>query len=159
MDPLLKTLRSQARLDDAELASLLDLSEAEVAARIADYEERGIIRGYQAILNEDELDGIGVTALIEVKLEPQRDGGFDRSAARVSKFAEVSSAFLVSGNFDLLLFVEGETLQDVAQFVAEKLATVPGVTSTATHFMLRTYKHRGVLMTQEEGYERLKVSP
>lgn len=160
MDELLKTLKAQARLGDRELAQLLDLTEEEVAAKIAEYEARGIIRGYQAILNEDELDMSSVTAVIEVKLQPEGKGGFNRLADLVSRFPEVDSVFLMSGNFDLLLFVEGKKIQDVALFVSEKLATISGVTSTATHFMLRTYKRRGVIMSQEGGsHERLRVSP
>jgi DNA-binding Lrp family transcriptional regulator len=94
-----------------------------------------------------------------VKIQPEREGGFDRIASRIAKFDEVTSLFLMSGGYDLLIFVEGRSLREVAQFVAEKLATLQGVTSTATHFMLKTYKEQGVLMLDEEENERLKVSP
>lgn len=159
MDDLLQSLVANARLDNATLAKTHGLAEAEVAERIADYEQRGIIKGYQAILNEDQLDGGRVTAVIEVSMTPERGGGFDRTAARIAKFPQVSSMYLMSGDFDLMMFVQGDTLQEVAQFVSEKLSTIPGVTGTATHFMLKTYKHRGVLMHSEEAHERLKVSP
>jgi len=158
MDDLLQSLVANARVDNATLAKTLGLTEAEVVERIAEYEERGLIKSYQAILDEDKLPG-RVTAVIEVSMTPERGGGFDRTAARIAKFPQVSSMYLMSGDFDLMMFVQGSTLQDVAQFVSEKLSTIPGVTGTATHFMLKTYKHRGVLMQTEEAHERLKVSP
>ena len=159
MDDILKLLHHNARMTHADIATALDRPEAEISAAITDYEARGIIRGYHAILDVDALPSRGVRAVIEVNLQPEREGGFNRTAMRISKFPEVSSAHLMSGSHDLLLFVEGETLQDVAGFVSEKLATMPGVKGTATSFMLKTYKHRGLLMHKEEGDERLKVSP
>ncbi len=138
---------------------MLNLSVAEVNERIADYEKRGLIRGYQAILNEDELSQDKVTAVIEVKVTPQREGGFDTIAQRISRFPEVRSAYLMSGSYDLLLFVEGRTLREVAGFVSERLSPLEGVLSTATHFMLKTYKRFGVLMQAEVSDERLTVSP
>jgi len=159
MDDLLQSLIANARSDNATLAKTLGLSEAEVVERIAEYEERGIIKSYQAILDEDKLNGGKVTAVIEVSMTPERGGGFDRTAARIAKFPQVTSMYLMSGDYDLMMFVQGDTLQEVARFVSEKLSTIPGVTRTATHFMLKTYKHRGVLMQTEEAHERLKVSP
>jgi DNA-binding Lrp family transcriptional regulator len=100
-----------------------------------------------------------VCAAIEVKITPEREGGFDRVAARIGRFPEVESLFLMSGGYDLLVFVKGETLREVALFVNEKLATLQGVLSTVTHFMLKTYKDQGVLMESEKTDERLKVSP
>jgi DNA-binding Lrp family transcriptional regulator len=144
---------------DELLKILLGLSAAEVAARIADYEHKGVIRGYQAILDEDKLDLDKVTAVIEVKVTPQREGGFDTIAERISRFPEVRSAYLMSGTYDLLLFVEGRTLREVAGFVSERLSPLEGVLSTSTHFMLKTYKRFGVLMSEEKSDERLTVSP
>ena len=138
---------------------MLGLPAAEVSQRIADYEKRGVIRGYQAILNEDQLDLDKVTAVIEVKVTPQREGGFDTIAERISRFPEVRSAYLMSGTYDLLLFVEGRTLRDVAAFVSERLSPLEGVLSTSTHFMLKTYKRFGVLMHQPGSDERLTVTP
>jgi DNA-binding Lrp family transcriptional regulator len=132
---------------------------AEVNARVAAYERSGVIRGYQAILNEDQLDLEKVTAVIEVKVTPQREGGFDNIAQRISRFPEVRSAYLMSGAYDLLLFVEGRSLREVAGFVSERLSPLEGVLSTATHFMLKTYKRFGVMMNQESTDERLTVSP
>ena len=130
-----------------------------VNQRIADYEQRGVIRGYQAILNEDEIDLDKVTAVIEVKVTPQREGGFNTIAERISRFPEVRSAYLMSANYDLLLFVEGRTLREVAGFVSERLAPLEGVISTSTHFMLKTYKRLGVLMYNKRSDERLTVTP
>ena len=159
MDELLKILQANALESRENIARMLDLPLAEVNQRIADYEKRRVIRGYQAILNEDQLDLDKVTAVIEVKVTPQREGGFDTIAQRISRFPEVRSAYLMSGTYDLLLFVEGRTLREVAAFVSERLSPLEGVLSTSTHFMLKTYKRFGVLMHQESSDERLSVSP
>src|SRR5271169_2412535 len=146
MDELLKILQTNALESRENIARMLGVPAAEVAARIADYEKRGVIRGYQAILNEDQLDQDKVTAVIEVKVTPQREGGFDTIAHRIAGFPEVRSAYLMSGTYDLLLFVEGHNLRQVAAFVSERLSPLDGVLSTSTHFMLKTYKRLGVLM-------------
>ena len=159
MDELLKLLRKNALETPANLAKLLGTSEEEVRARIAEYEESGVIRGYQAIVDEDQLDLERVRAVIEVKVTPERGGGFDRVAARIGRFPDVDSLFLMSGGYDLLVFVKGGNLKDVALFVSEKLATIDGVISTSTHFMLKVYKDQGILMESEKEPERLKVSP
>ena len=159
MDELLKILQSNALESRENIGRMLGVDAAEVDARIADYEKSGVIRGYQAILNEDQLDLDKVTAVIEVKVTPQREGGFDTIAQRISRFPEVRSAYLMSGTYDLLLFVEGRTLREVAAFVSERLSTLEGVLSTSTHFMLKTYKRFGVLMHQEHSDERLSVTP
>src|SRR5579862_7021559 len=159
MDELLKLLQTNALESPENLARMLGLPTAEVSVRIADYEKRGVIRGYQAILDEDQLGLDKVTAVIEVKVTPQREGGFDTIAQRISRFPEVSSAYLMSGTYDLLLFVEGRTLREVAGFVSERLSSLEGVLSTSTHFMLKTYKRLGVLMHQESSDERLSVTP
>lgn len=159
MDELLKLLKKNALETPENLAKMLNIPVAEVKNRIADYEKSGVIRGYQALVNEDQLDLARVTAVIEVKVTPEREGGFNHVADRISKFPEVQSVYLMSGAFDLLLFVSGKDLKEVAFFVSEKLATIKGVISTATHFMLKTYKDHGVLMTKQDEFERLKVSP
>jgi DNA-binding Lrp family transcriptional regulator len=130
-----------------------------VDQRIAHYEKAGVIRGYQALLNEDQLDLDKVTAVIEVKVTPQREGGFNTIAERISRFPEVRYAYLMSGTYDLLLFVEGRNLHQVASFVSERLSPLEGVISTSTHFMLKTYKRLGVMMHAEQSDERLAVSP
>jgi len=110
-------------------------------------------------LNEEKLGVDLVRAVIEVKITPERGGGFDRLAERIAKYAEVNSCYLMSGGYDLLVVVEGKTLRELATFVAEKLATIQGVLSTATHFMLKPYKEQGVLMAREHNDERLAVTP
>jgi len=131
----------------------------EVKTQIAGYEKEGVIRAYQAIVNEEKLDASLVTTVIEVKVTPESEGGFDRIATRISRFPEVEAVYLMSGTFDLLLFIKGRTMHEAAGFVSEKLATMQGVTSTATHFMMKTYKQNGILMHTGEDDERLKVSP
>lgn len=159
MDELLKLLKENALETPENLAKVLGVSVDEVKSEIAAYEARGIIKGYKAIVNEDELELDKVTAVIEVKICPQREGGFNVTADRISKFSEVESLYLMSGTFDLLIFISGRTLNEVASFVSNKLSTLDGVTATATHFKLKTYKKDGILMHSEGEYERLKVSP
>ena len=159
MDELLKLLRQNAMETPESLARLLAIPESEVRARIREYERKGVIRGYHAVVNEDALDLEVVHAAIEVKITPEREGGFDRLASRIARFSEVDSVFLMSGGYDLLVFVSGRTLKEVASFVAAKLSTLEGVVSTATHFMLKPYKDHGILMEEKDTHERLKVSP
>jgi DNA-binding Lrp family transcriptional regulator len=159
MDSLLKLIRENAAWKAADLAAMLNLSEKEVTARIKGYEADGVILGYRAILNEEKLGVEAVRAVIEVKITPERGGGFDRLAERIAKYSEVRSCHLMSGGYDLLVVVEGNSLREVATFVSEKLATVQGVISTATHFMLKPYKEQGVLMKQDVNEERLAVTP
>ena len=159
MDTLLKLLQENASLKTADLAVMLGLPEAEVAAKIKAYERDHVVLGYRAILNEEKLGLNRVRAVIEVKITPERGGGFDRLAERIAKYQEVSSCHLMSGGYDLLVFVEGADLKQVANFVSEKLSTVQGVISTATHFILKPYKETGVLIKDSAGDERLAVTP
>ena len=159
MDPLLKLLHENAALKPVQLAAMLSLPEAEIAAKIKDYEAGHVILGYRTVLNEEKMGVDLVRALIEVKITPERGGGFDRLAERIAKYSEVRSCYLMSGGYDLLVMVEGATLREVATFVSEQLATIQGVISTATHFMLKTYKEQGVLMTREQNDERLPIAP
>lgn len=159
MDELLKLLRDDASLTPAQLAPMLRMSEDDVAAKIKGLEEDKTILAYHAVLNEEKLAVDDVRAVIEVKITPERGGGFDRIAHRIAKYSEVSTCYLMSGAYDLLVVVEGSDLKKVASFVSEKLATIEGVLSTATHFMLKTYKQQGVLMHGEKNEERLAVTP
>jgi DNA-binding Lrp family transcriptional regulator len=159
MDPLLNLLRENAALTPAQLSKMLNLPEAEVGAKIKAYEKDQIILGYRTIVNEEKLGVDRVRAVIEVKITPERGGGFDRLAERIAKYAEVRSCYLMSGGYDLLVVAEGNSLREVATFVSEKLATVQGVLSTATHFMLKPYKEQGVLMAIDQNVERLAVAP
>ncbi|MEC8928317.1 MAG: Lrp/AsnC family transcriptional regulator [Verrucomicrobiota bacterium] len=159
MDELLKILRDNASLSHAQLAGMLNSTEADVAAKIESYEKDEVILGYRTVLNEDKLNLEIVRAVIEVKITPEREGGFDRVALRISKFNEVHSCYLMSGGYDLLVIVEGIDLRTVSTFVAEKLATMSGVISTATHFLLKPYKEHGILTSGEYSDEKLAVTP
>ena len=159
MERLLELLKANARTPVESLARQLGEPAADVEARLRDYEKRGIIRGYQALINTERLDDDSVRAVIELRIRPAQDGGFDRLANRVGRFDEVESMFLMSGGYDLLLFVRGRNLQEVARFVSSKLANMEGVLSTATHFMLKTYKDQGVMLEQWNHDERLQVTP
>ena len=159
MDALLRALRDNAASTPEQLAAQLDLTKEEVVTKIKAYEAAHVILGYRTILNEEKLGVETVRAVIEVKITPEREGGFDRIAERVAKYREVRSCYLMSGAYDLLVEVEGDNLRDVAMFVSERLATIQGVLSTATHFVLKPYKEQGVLMSPERHQEHLPVTP
>ena len=159
IDPLLDLLRRNARHTPKELAEILDLPEAEVKARIAEWEGDGTIAGYQAVIDADRAGDRDVSAFIEVKLTPERGGGFDRLAMRIARFEQVTSCYLASGGYDLMVVVEGGDLREVARFVSEKLSTMDGVLSTAKHFRLKTYKENGFLLEGESETQRLAVAP
>lgn len=158
-DPLLELLRRKARVSHQELADLLACDSKTIAARIAAWEKDGTIRGYQAVIDQEAAGDTSVSAFIEVKVTPERGGGFDRLAMRIARFEQVVSCYLASGGYDLLVVVEGSDLREVARFVSEKLSTLDGVLSSATHFRLKTYKENGFLFEQEAPTERLAVSP
>ena len=159
MEELLKLLKSNAHTPVEDLARELNLSKTEVAKRIAAYEKDGVILGYQAIIDANKAANGAVTAVIEVKITPERGGGFDRLANRIARFEQVQSCYLMSGGYDLLVIVDGKTLQEVASFVAEKLSTIKGVVSTSTHFRLKAYKENGALLQREPRSKRLAVAP
>ena len=159
MEPLLKLLKTHARTSVEDLAGELNLSRAETAKRIAALEADGVILGYQAIVDPAKAGCGTVTAVIEVKITPERGGGFNRLASRIAKFDQVQSCYLMSGGYDLLVIVEGSNLNDVASFVSEKLATIKGVISTATHFRLKAYKENGTLLVPDKQTARLAVAP
>jgi len=159
MDALLDLLKKNARESPETLAKELGTTPADVESRIKGYQDDGIIRAFKAIVNEDKLETNDVHAVIELRIRPQHNGGFDGIANRISQFDEVESLFLMSGSYDLLLFIKGRTLQEVAGFVSKRLASIEGVLSTATHFMLKTYKDQGVLMESDNDDERLQVCP
>jgi DNA-binding Lrp family transcriptional regulator len=159
MDPLLTLLKRDAHTPTEDLARELNLSVAEVQARIGRFEKDGVIVGYQALLNPEKTGEESVTAVIEVKITPERGGGFDRLASRISQFDEVKSCYLMSGGYDLLVIAEGRTLQSIAAFIAEKLSTIQGVISTATHFRLKVYKENGALLHQQMAEPRLAITP
>ncbi len=159
MDPLLHLLQRDARATPADLAAQLNLDTAEVEKRIAAYEADGVILGYRAVLDPERVGETLVTAVIEVKVTPEREGGFDRLAERIAGFEQVRSCYLMSGGYDLLVVVDGPSLREVAAFVSEKLSSVHGVLGTATHFRLKAYKENGVLLAAPPVVERLAVTP
>ena len=154
MDKVLALLTKDARMSAAEIAQRLDMSEAEVTARIAEYEENGSILGYRALLDPEKCQDVPVRALIEVRVMPYKGHGFERVARHIAQFPEVRSISLMSGGFDLCAEVEGASMHEVALFVAEKLAVIDGVMGTATHFVLRRYKYEGIHCGQEEKDKR-----
>lgn len=159
MEALLKLLEENALASLETLAAQLDTTPEAVREQIKKLQDDGTILAYKAIIDDEKAHRALVHAVIEVRITPERDGGFNRLANRISQYREVKSCYLVSGGFDLLIFVDGQTLQEVAGFVSEKLSTLPGVLSTSTHFNLRTYKEQGVLHERLVHEERLKVSP
>lgn len=157
---LLKIIAEDCRLTPDELSLQTGMTTEYISQRISDWENERVIAGYQPMINWDRTGEEKVSALIEVKVLPQRGYGFDKIAKRLQKYPEIKSLFLMSGGFDLTLIIEGRTMQDVALFVAEKLAPLEHIQSTATHFVLRRYKQDGVeLMGEEETLQRLVVSP
>ena len=159
MDPLLSLLRQNARASTEDLAKILSISPDEVEQRIAQLETDRVILGYQAVVDDQKFPSGRVTAMVEVRITPERGGGFDRLAGRISNFAEVQSCYLISGGYDLLVVVEGPTLQNIAAFISEKLSTIKGVISTATLFRLKSYKENGISLLPESTTERLAVTP
>ena len=159
MEALIDLLQKNALTPREDIARMLDLTVEQVEAEIARLEHEGVILGYQAIINREKWDTDIVTAVIEVKITPERDGGFDRVASRIAKFEEVQTCYLMSGGHDLLIVVEGKNLRSIAGFVAEKLSTIEAVQATATHFRLKTYKENGAFHHFEHLPERLAVSP
>jgi DNA-binding Lrp family transcriptional regulator len=157
---LLKLIEEDCRLTPEALSIQTGLKPEYITQRISDWEKEKVIVDYRPLINWDRTGDVSVSALIEVRVLPQRGYGFDKIAKRLQKYPEIKSLFLMSGGYDLALLIEGKTMQDVALFVAEKLAPLEHVQSTATHFVLRCYKQDGVeLMGEEETLQRLVVSP
>ena len=154
MDRILKLLEQDAKLSEKELAVMCGKTEAQIKEEIRAYEANKTILGYQTLIDWEKTDREYVTALIELKVVPQRDRGFDEIAGRVCLFPEVQSAWLMSGGFDLCVLVSGKTMREVALFVAEKLSIMENITATATHFVLRKYKDNGVVYSQTTEDER-----
>ena len=159
MDSLIKLLKGNARLSNEQLAVMLGVTPEEVAARIADYEKRGVIKGYSVILNEELAEKIAVTAFIEVKVTPKADFGFDELARTIMMYDEVDSVTLMSGSFDLAVTLSGTNYKEIALFVAKRLSSIDGVISTSTHFVLKQYKEQGFFIENEAADERGFVSP
>ena len=155
---VLKYIEKKSRVDLGELAILLGTDEITVANEIADMEKEKIICGYHTLIDWDKAGVESVTALIEVRVTPQRNQGFDRIAERIYNYPEVNSIYLISGGFDFMVIIEGKSLREVAQFVSEKLAPMDTVLSTKTNFILKKYKDHGTVMAKVEKDERELVS-
>lgn len=156
---ILNYMEKNSRVNLSELAVLLGTDEAWVVNEIAEMEKEKIICGYHTLIDWDKTNIERVTALIEVRVTPQRSQGFDRVAERIYNYPEVSAVYLISGGYDLLVTLEEKTLKEVSQFVSEKLSTVESVISTATHFILKKYKDHGTIMVQKKKAERMLVTP
>ncbi|MDO4459973.1 MAG: Lrp/AsnC family transcriptional regulator [Clostridia bacterium] len=150
---ILKLLEEDATLTTSQIAVMLDAEEEEVKSAIKQYEKEGVINGYRALINWDKTPVAKASALIELRVTPQRNTGFDEIAARVMGFPEVESVYLMSGGYDLAVMVSAKTMQEVALFVAKRLAPIEGILSTATHFVLSRYKDGGVVYDTE--YEEI----
>ena len=159
MRELLELLEKNARLSTAELAAILRRSEYEVERDIQKLERDKILLSYNALINWEKFGDDSVTAVIEINLTPQREVGFDAIAERIYRFDEVSTVYLMSGSFDLLVIIEGKSLKEVADFVATRLSTIEGVTQTRSHFLLKAYKKDGIIIEDEEQDHRLVISP
>lgn len=155
---LLKLLSKNARYTVNELSVMTGLSEDEVNTQVAKMEREGLIRGYKAVIDWERLDSAMVSAIIELKVEPQPDVGFEQIAEEVKKYSEVETVYLMSGGYDLCVIVKGKTFQEVAMFVAKQLAPMKYVVSTATHFILRRYKELDIELIGDETDDREKIS-
>lgn len=158
-EKLLHILRTNARLQNEAIAAMLDATENEVENEIKKLENEGIIIGYSAIINEELFDKNTVTALIELRVSPQMDCGYGVVAGKIAQYREVDSVQLMSGSFDLLVTIKGNNLREVALFVSDRLATMDGVLSTSTHFILQRFKEKGTLFSSDADDERSLVSP
>jgi DNA-binding Lrp family transcriptional regulator len=152
MSELLTIIQETANPHPEALSKILGRSTADVEAEIETLRQSGALLGWVPLINPSKTEGGDVRSVIEVKISPERDGGFDRLAHRISKFDEVEACHLMSGGYDLLVIVKGKNLHEVASFVSERLATIEGVLSTSTHFLLRSYKEHGHLLSQDEDH-------
>lgn len=156
---ILRNLETNSRINIAELAVLLDVEKAAVANEVARMEREKIICGYHTLIDWEKAGEELVNALIEVRVTPQRERGFDKTAERICNYPEVSAVYLISGNYDLLVTIEGKTLGSISKFVSEKLASIDEVVNTETYFILKKYKDHGSIMFQKERSERIPVMP
>ena len=151
---ILKLLSENAKYTEHDLSVMTGMSEDEVKSEIFEMEKDGLIRGYKTVIDWESLDSAKVSAIIELKVEPQPDAGFEQIAESVMKFSEVESVYLMSGGYDLCVIVKGKTFQEVAMFVAKQLATMEHVVSTATHFILRRYKELDIELCSSDKDDR-----
>ena len=158
-EKILNFIEKNSRVDLKELAILLGMNEVDVVNELAAMEAEGIICGYHTIIDWDKVTEERVNALIEVKVTPQRGKGFDEIAERIYKYPEVTSCYLMSGGFDLIVSIEGKSLKEISMFVSQKLSTLDSILSTTTHFILKKYKDHGTIMHQKYEDERIMMTP
>ena len=158
-EELLAIVEKNSRIDLGELAVLLGKPEAEVADELAAMEKEGVICGYHTLIDWEKTSNEKVTALIEVRVTPQRGQGFDRIAERIYQYPEVQSVYLISGGYDLMVILEGKSLREISAFVSDKLSTLDTVLSTATHFILKKYKDHGTVLSRKKEDEREIITP
>ena len=156
---LLRLLEENSRLSTEQLATLTGMSPEEVAGEIDRYEREGIIRSYGAIIDWEKTERNYVSALIELKVSPKRDYGFEEIAKTIMEFPEVETVYLMSGGYDFTVILDGKTLREVSQFVSDKLSTLESVLSTSTHFVLKKYKEHGTILARKAKDERMLVTP
>ena len=157
---ILELLENDSRLSAEQIAVMLGKTEEEVALAVAEMEADKVICGYSTLINWDKTNREYVTAMIEVKVTPQRDRGFEKIAERIYGFDEVKAVYLMSGTYDLLVMMEGKNIREISYFISNKLSTLDAVLSTATHFVLKKYKDHGVILEKEDDVdERMIVSP
>lgn len=158
-DQILAIIEKNSRIDLKELAVILGAEEIDIVNEMATMEREGIICGYHTMIDWEKTDIEKVTALIEVRITPQRGQGFDNIAERIYKYPEVNSVYLISGGYDLLVTLDGKSLKAVSSFVSDKLSTLDGVLSTATHFILKKYKDHGTILNKKEEDTREMITP
>ena len=154
---ILNILTEDARISHKKIAAMLSVSEQEVSQAVTELEKQGVLVKYTAIINSEKADDVLVEALIEVKVTPKKKEGFDGIAKQIASFPEVKAVYLMSGAYDLAVFVEDKTLQQVSRFVSERISTFDGVLSTATHFILKKYKIEGVLTEKDDEDRRISI--
>ncbi len=158
-EELLAIIEKNSRIDLKELAVILGVEEADVVSELAALEAEGVICGYHTLIDWEKTSNEKVSALIEVRVAPQRGQGFDNVAERIYRYPEVRSVYLMSGGYDLMVILEGKTLREVSNFVSDKLSTLDAVLSTATHFILKKYKDHGTVISQKKEDEREMITP
>ncbi|HOO79184.1 MAG TPA: Lrp/AsnC family transcriptional regulator [Lachnospiraceae bacterium] len=158
-EEILSAIEKNSRVDSEELAIRLGMTEEAVVSEMNKMEEEGVICGYHTMIDWEKTSMEKVTALIEVRVTPQRGQGFDVLAERIYKYPEVKSVYLISGGYDLMVILEGKSLKEVSNFVSDKLSTMDSVLSTATHFILKKYKDHGTIMSKKNEDERMMITP
>lgn len=158
-DELLAIVEKNSRIDTKELAVLLGVQEIDIVNELQKLQDEGVICGFHTLINWEKTDIEKVTALIEVRVTPQRGQGFDSIAERIYKYPEVRAVYLISGGFDLLVILEEKSLKEIANFVSDKLSTLDSVLSTATHFILKKYKDHGIMLSEKYEDKREVITP